>query len=564
VQKKIMRTDSAGTPSSSDCSIENRTADSHAGWLIPAVLMLLWIYAVYRLGTLWYSNTNYSFGWFVPVLCLALFWERWKCRPAPDKAYPASGTFLLLGAFGLVLLPGALFLEVIPIWRFAGWIFACSIAGITITGFYFWGGRSWSRHFLFPILFFLIAVPWPTRLESPLIDRLSHLNAAVSVRAANFMGTPAVRHGTVIETASGLVGVDNACSGIRSFQASVMVALFLGELFSYTFFRRMLFLFGGVAMAFGCNVIRTTFLVRTCDLQGLAAVNLRHDQAGFTILCATLAGLLVLAWLLRPRKSRRRQDNPPAEESSASEKSQPLENIPDGAMPLPSAGGASYVAPALIGLVVWIVIVETGMEFWFHPAEKQAVGRIEWKFKFPAQSSEFSEGTISEGTRAILNYDEGKTAQWRDSAGRPWQAFYFDWLPTGNRYRATMAMSQARGHSPDVCFVNAGMILQTNLGTDILNLNGVRLRVTTERFLDAGRSLDVASCYWTPNQTKSESGSVGVPSTSNAIRTALHSLVARDRGRFEQRVIKVGVWDMDTDKSAESALRECLLSVISK
>ncbi len=559
-----MTTDSAGTLSSSDRSEANRTAAPRAGRLIPSVLMLLWIYAIYRLGTLWYSNTNYSFGWFVPVLCLALFRERWKSRPAPDKSYPAGGTFLLLGAFGLVLLPGALFLEVIPIWRFAGWIFACSIAGITITGFYFWGGRSWSRHFLFPILFFLIAVPWPTRLEAPLIDRLSHLNAAVSVRAANVMGTPAVRHGTVIETASGLVGVDNACSGIRSLQASVMVALFLGELFSYTFLRRLLFLFGGVALAFACNVVRTTYLVRTCDLQGLAAVNLRHDEAGFTILCVTLAGLLVLAWLLRSRKFGRRQDNPPAGEQSAPNISLPLKDIPEGSVLLPTAGGAFCVAPALIGLVVWIVMVEAGIALWFHPAENQATKAATWSFKFSTDRPEFSEMAISETTRAMLGYDAGKSAQWRDAAGRPWQAFYFDWLPSLNRYRATLATIQARGHAPDICFVNAGMILQTNLGTDILDLNGVRLRVTTERFLDAGRPLDVASCYWTPRQTALEGGSEGVPSTSNAIRAALRALIARDRGRFEQRVIKVGVWDMDTDKSAESALRGFLQNSISR
>ena len=563
-KQKIMTTDSAGILSSSDRSAESRPAASRAGRLIPAVLMLLWIYAIYRLGTLWYSNENYSFGWFVPFLCLALFRERWKCRPAPDKSYPASGTFLLLGAFGLVLLPGALFLEVIPFWRFAGWIFACSMAGITITGFYFWGGRSWSRHFLFPILFFLIAVPWPTRLEGPLIDRLSHLNAAVSVHTANFMGTPAMRHGTVIETASGLVGVDNACSGIRSFQASVMVALFLGELFSYTFLRRMLFLFGGVGLAFACNVVRTTYLVRTCDLHGLAAVNLRHDEAGFTILCVTLAGLLVLAWLLRPRKSRRRHDDRPAEGQSAPDASLPREDIPEVSVPLPSARGAACVAPALIGLVIWIVMVEAGIELWFHPVENQAAKAVAWSFRFPADRLEFSEKAIPETTKAMLNYDAGKSAQWRDAAGRPWQAFYFDWLPSRNRYRATLAMIQARGHAPDVCFAYAGMILQTNLGTEILDLNGVRLRVTTERFLDDGRALDVASCYWTPQQAALEGGSQGVPSTSNGIRAAVRALIARDRGRFEQRVFKVGVWDMDTDKSTESALRGFLQNSISR
>ena len=40
------------------------------------VFLVLWGYTVYRLGTLWHSNSDYAYGWFVPVLCLCLAWER--------------------------------------------------------------------------------------------------------------------------------------------------------------------------------------------------------------------------------------------------------------------------------------------------------------------------------------------------------------------------------------------------------------------------------------------------------------------------------------------------------
>jgi hypothetical protein len=38
------------------------------GLLAAGVLILLWVYAVYRLGTLWYSSQDYAYGWFVPLL----------------------------------------------------------------------------------------------------------------------------------------------------------------------------------------------------------------------------------------------------------------------------------------------------------------------------------------------------------------------------------------------------------------------------------------------------------------------------------------------------------------
>src|ERR1035441_8222100 len=84
-----MTTDSAASSLPSEPPKPHRAAPdapiAHSlGWLAAGVLSLLWAYAVYRLGTLWYSSTDYAYGWFVPLLCVALFWERWQHRPAPE------------------------------------------------------------------------------------------------------------------------------------------------------------------------------------------------------------------------------------------------------------------------------------------------------------------------------------------------------------------------------------------------------------------------------------------------------------------------------------------------
>jgi exosortase len=378
-----MTTESAAAPSSelpgASPSVQKAPISCLLGWMAAGVLILLWAYAVYRLGTLWHSNKDYAYGWFVPLLCVALFWERWQHRPAREAIEASTGTLILWGVLALWLLPSCFFLEVIPYWRFAGWAFASAIMGITFCALYLIGGRSWVHHFAFPLLFFLVAVPWPSRIEEPLITKLSHLNAAVSTWAANWLGTPAIRKGVVIQTGAGMVGVDEACSGIRSFQAAVMVALFLGELFRYAFFRRIFFLLSGVALAFTCNVVRTTYLVRVCDLKGTSAVNMAHDPAGFTILGVTLAGLLVLAWFFRPKKRAGAEsqgafpagEQPSAaelevrtrwseSESGAGEPTDGSRNGPSNAEGRPLAG--IKLAGALVGLVLWILLVETGIE----------------------------------------------------------------------------------------------------------------------------------------------------------------------------------------------------------
>lgn len=529
--------------------------------MIPVALLLLWGYAVFRLGPLWYSYPDYAYGWFVPILCAALFRERWQARPARDVSRPAGGTYFLLALFGLALLPAALALEVMPEWRFAGWALALPLVGITVIGLYLLGGRRWSRHFLFPVLFFLIAVPWPTRMELPLIDRLSHLNAAGSTLAANLLGTPAVRQGTLIETGAGLVGIDDACSGIRSFQASVMVALFLGELFGYGFFKRLIFLAGGAALALGCNLVRTTYLVRISDLHGLGAVKLHHDQAGFVILGVTLAGLLVLAWLLRKRGHRSDDDDLPEGWQPLPERRREEDQADE--LPPASARWIVFARPALAGLLVWILVFEAGIELWFRAGEQPARQMAGWKFQLPAGNSEFTSPPIPEATREMLSYDVGQTAQWRDEGGRPWQLYYLRWLPAANRYRASVTCQAARGHAPDVCLKNQGMTLQTNLGPQILEIKGTQLRVTMERFVDHGRLFHVATCYWEPRRTALEDGPSGTASTAYGFRLARHSFALHDRGRSEKRVLKIGAWDMANDEAARAAILACLRAMVS-
>jgi exosortase len=547
------------------------------GGLAVGVLVFLWAYAVYRLGTLWHSSSDYAYGWFVPLLCLALFWERWTRRPAPEPPQASAGPVILWGLLALSLLPSALFLEVIPYWRFAGWMFAGAAIGITFCALYLIGGRSWVHHFAFPLLFFLIAVPWPTRIEAPLITKLSHLNAALSTWAVNWLGTPAIRRGVVIQTGAGMVGVDEACSGIRSFQAAVMIALFLGELFRYGLFRRIFFLLSGVGLALACNVVRTTYLVRVCDLKGNEAVKLSHDPAGFTILGITLVGLLLLAWVFRPRK--RSKARPPdaaipkmiAAEEEVHTKWSGID-IP-GPSPATAPQGApaslaataqtqAYLTGALLALALWIVALEVQVEVWFRPAESRAAARGNWSLRLPSQGLNYREPPIRDAVRTMLKYDEGRQAEWREINGRPWQVYYLRWLPARTRYRAIEAMAQARSHGPDICLPLAGMALQKKFDNELRQVNGVTVMANVEKFSDAGRPFHVLSCYWEPDPAALQYQPASPPSTANAMRNAWHALMTHDRSRNEKCVLKVGVWGMETDEEAESAFRDLLQRAI--
>jgi hypothetical protein len=55
--------------------------------IIPvAVFGALWLVLVADLSQRWATNPEYSFGWFVPVLCAYLFFVRWRIRPPAELA----------------------------------------------------------------------------------------------------------------------------------------------------------------------------------------------------------------------------------------------------------------------------------------------------------------------------------------------------------------------------------------------------------------------------------------------------------------------------------------------
>ena len=205
-------------------------------WLI-GLLALYWCQLWWQLQVEWTANAQYGYGWFVPLLAAGLFWRRWTERPEPDShcALPRTATHCWMGVMALLLLallPTRLIHEANLGWRSAQWVHALILLTLSLGLLWRAGGWRWVRHFGFPFCFLLVAVPWPSRVEDFAVQGLMRLVAAVTVEVVGILGIPAIPRGNLLEIASGVVSVNEACSGVRSLQTSLMVALFLGELYS--------------------------------------------------------------------------------------------------------------------------------------------------------------------------------------------------------------------------------------------------------------------------------------------------------------------------------------------
>ena len=346
----------------------------------------------------------------MPFFALYLFWLRWQDRPTPEvRSQKSEVRSRLVAAFiGIpalfLLLPVRLFEIATPEWRLLGWIHAASVA--TLTLLYLWcvGGKPWVRHFAFPVAFFFVAVPWPTAVEVPVIQGLMRMVADVAAETAMLLGIPAQVEGNLIRVSTGLVGVNEACSGIRSLQTSLMIGLLFGELKRLSVLRRVALVVGAVVIALFANFFRAVFLVTVAATKNISEVSRWHDIAGYTIIALVFLSTMGLAYWLGKSGNR----NPKSEVGRL----QRLAKLQKSEVAGPCSAGlgcqSSYVAAALC----WLLFVEIGIAAWYRAHETNLVSGIRWTVQWPEQAPNFRKLNIDPEIRSVLRFDEGQSAAW--------------------------------------------------------------------------------------------------------------------------------------------------------
>src|SRR5438132_6899298 len=166
------------------------------------------------------------------------------------------------------------------------------------------GGGSLLRAELFPILFFLTAVPWPPRFEQPITAGLMQAVAAATTALLHWFGIPAQTAGGAITLRTGVVGITEACSGMRSLQAGIMFGLAIGEWFLLRPLRRIALLFVAIALAFATNLIRTLALSLQAEWHGLDAVEKIHDLTGTVAVIVLVIAIWICALALRSPRAK--------------------------------------------------------------------------------------------------------------------------------------------------------------------------------------------------------------------------------------------------------------------
>jgi len=397
------------------------------------------------------------------------------------------GQIWLVGVGALLLLPGRIIFEVNADWPLVAWTYTAIVVGLTLQALFLTGGWHWVRHFAFPTAFIFVALAWPFRIERAVTQSFMQVAAGITVEMLGVFGIPAVQRGNLIEVTAGVIGVEEACSGIRSFQSTLMAGLLMGELYRFRLLPRVALLSLGLVMAFGFNLVRTLFLTWQASVNGVASISKWHDSAGLTILVICFFALWLSARWMRSRWSIDSMES--GVQTVNSQECSPATDLLPRVLtqrPLQSRWRVYLLA---LGLLALFDIVAT--EVWYGRHEANDAQIVRWSVAFPVTKQAYQVLELPPRTAKLLGYDSSNAAQWREDDGSNWNVYFFQWH--GKSIQSLMA---ARYHRPEVCLPAAGLKQVSEPRTDYLETAGLRLPFQKASYSGQGHTFYVFYSIW--------------------------------------------------------------------
>ncbi len=270
-----------------------------------------------RLWPEWKSNPDLSHGFFMPLLFALLLHESRtagtdrRIQAGPGSRFALAALLGIgLGALGMA----GLYAAAVD-WSHAlvNVMLALSLAAFLGAGLVVFAGEgvgllrvNWTAGIA--IALWLLATPIPPGTYTRLTLTLQLWVSELVLQSLHLLGIAAMRHGNLIDLATATVGVEDACSGVRSLISCVFAGLFFSATLVRRPWARALIIGLSAPLALLMNFIRSLGLTLLANA-GIDIAGTWHDATGFAVLGIT-AGLLGGLALLLERREKAPADSP--------------------------------------------------------------------------------------------------------------------------------------------------------------------------------------------------------------------------------------------------------------
>lgn len=273
-----------------------QTSTRSRNWIVWSAILIGLVVALYSsvlqgLVTQWWSDSDYSHGFLVPIFSGYVLWrqrERWmnvQIRPSN------LGLLVMLGAVGLLLV-GSLGAELFTS-RFSLLIL---LAGMIL----FLGGWKLLRALSFPLSFLILMIPFPVIIYNQITFPLQLIASRLATFGLELVQVPVLREGNVLILPNYSLEVIEACSGIRSLMTLITLAVAYGYLIEPCRWVRYMLVLLMLPIAILSNAIRVIGAgILTYYFGPKAAEGFFHEFTGWVIFLVALVLMFSCHWILR-------------------------------------------------------------------------------------------------------------------------------------------------------------------------------------------------------------------------------------------------------------------------
>jgi len=264
-------------------------------WLgaVILLLVLLWTYwrpTVVELWRIWLQSDEYSAGILVPLIAGYLIWSR-RRSIAQIPISPCLWGLAALAAVQALRFFGLYFMyasaERLSLVLTAGAIVLCLFGWRLFAG-------------ILPILIFtLLMLPLPNRLQSAVTIPLQRWATSSAVFCLEMLGYGVIREGNIIDINGTLVAVAEACNGLRMLTAFFVVSGLVALLVQRRWWEKLIIVASSIPIALLCNTLRLTLTaVAFTRIDAKDWENVFHDFGGLAMMPLALAVVVLELWLL--------------------------------------------------------------------------------------------------------------------------------------------------------------------------------------------------------------------------------------------------------------------------
>ncbi len=268
------------------------------------VLLILWAVAfipVYPgLISKWLYHSNNSHGILVPLISAFLVWQkRNQLRQASVSNF----------GWGMAILAGSMILYILS---YVGAVAVVSRAMIvfSLIGLILFAlGKPIYSIIKFPLFYMLFMVPVPDTIYNLVAFPLQLFATKVSAFIIQILTIPVYREGNMLYFAQTQLAVAEACSGLRSMMAFVMLSFLFAYMMDKKWKKRIFLVLSAIPLALFSNIVRVTGTGILAHFYGAqVARGFLHEFSGLAVFAFGFI-LLSLEYLILNKVREKRETN---------------------------------------------------------------------------------------------------------------------------------------------------------------------------------------------------------------------------------------------------------------